>query len=188
MIPAEGGEPSFLSAPDTFAGYPAWSPDGATLAFVTLGAAGGEIRSAPAEGGAESVLATTAQRFRRISWSPDARWIAASVRAEKGGWSVGVTPATGGTFREVLPDARAPLWLADGRLIFSREGLPGSWDLWSVTMGPQATPQAGSERRLTSLPRGQSVDRERGASSDGRFLYLPVEQLVASDVWLGEVR
>jgi Tol biopolymer transport system component len=187
-IPAGGGESRFLSAPDTFAGYPAWSPDGATLAFVTLGAAGGEIRTAPADGGPESVLATTAQRFRRISWSPDARWIAASVRAAEGGWSVGVTPATGGAFREVLPDARAPLWLADGRLIFAREGPPGSWDLWSVTMGPQATPQAGSERRLTSLPRGQSVDRERGASSDGRFLYLPVQQLVASDVWLGEVR
>jgi Tol biopolymer transport system component len=187
-IPAEGGEPRFLSAPETFAGYPAWSPDGATLAFVTLGAGGGEIRTAPAEGGAESVLATTAQRFRRICWSPDARWIAASVRAEKGGWSVGVTPASGGAFREVLPDARAPLWLADGRLVFAREGLRGSWDLWSVAMDPQATPRAGSERRLTSLPRGQSVDRERGASSDGRFLYLPVEQLRASDVWLGEVR
>lgn len=187
-ITAEGGEPRFLSAPDTLAGYPAWSPDGLTLAFVTLGAEGGAIRAVPAQGGPERVLATTAQRFRKISWSPDARWIAACVRAEKGGWSVGVAPSAGGEFREVLPDARAPLWLADGRLIFTREGLPGSWDLWSVRLGAEATLQAGSERRLTSLPRGQSVDRERGASSDGRFLYLPIEQLVASDVWVGEVR
>jgi dipeptidyl aminopeptidase/acylaminoacyl peptidase len=187
-IPAHGGELRFVSAADLFAGYPAWSPDGLTLAFVTLGADGGAIRAVPGQGGPERVVATTAQRFRRICWSPDAVWIAASVRAEQGGWSVGVAPSAGGAFREVLPDARAPLWLADGRLVFTREGLPGSWDLWSVRMGPQATPEPGSERRLTALPRGQSIDRERGVSTDGSFLYLPVEQLNASDVWLGEAR
>ena len=172
----------------SFAGYPAWSPDGLTLAFVTLGADGGAVRAVPAEGGPERVVATTAQRFRRICWSPDALWIAASVRAEQGGWKVGVAPSAGGKFREVLEDARAPLWLADGRLIFAREGLPGSWDLWSVRMGPQAAPQRDSERRLTVFPRGESADRERGVSTDGRFLYLPIEQLNASDVWLGEAR
>jgi Tol biopolymer transport system component len=187
-LPAGGGEARLLSAIDTFAGYPSWAPDGLTLAFVTLGHEGGAIRAVPAAGGAERVLARTAQRFRKICWSPDGRWIAASARAERGGWSVGVAPAEGGDFREVLLDARAPLWLEDGRLIFTREGLPGSWDLWSVTLDRDATPRPGSERRLTSLPRGQSVDRERGASSDGRFLYVPVERLLASDVWVGEAR
>jgi Tol biopolymer transport system component len=187
-IPARGGDLRFVSAADSFAGYPAWSPDGLTLAFVTLGAEGGAIRAVPAQGGPERVVATTAQRFRRISWSPDGLWIAASVRAEQGGWSVGVVPSAGGAFRELLPDARAPLWLSDGRVVFTREGKPGSWDLWCVRVGPQASPEPGSERRLTDLPRGQSVDRERGVSTDGRFLYLPIEQLIASDVWLGEAR
>ena len=89
---------------------------------------------------------------------------------------------------EALGLSARPLWLADGRLIFAREGLPGSWDLWSVRMGPQAAPQRDSERRLTVFPRGESADRERGVSTDGRFLYLPIEQLNASDVWLGEAR
>ena len=47
---------------------------------------------------------------------------------------------------------------------------------------------AASSLSLTALARGQSIDRERGVSTDGRFLYLPIEQLIASDVWLGEAR
>jgi hypothetical protein len=102
--------------------------------------------------------------------------------------AVAVVPAAGGLVRQLVARASAPLWLADGRVVFAREGRAGTSDLWSVRVGPDAAVVPGSERRLTELPPGQTVDAARGASTDGRFLYFRALSAGAEDVWLAEAR
>jgi hypothetical protein len=99
-----------------------------------------------------------------------------------------VVSAEGGQPRTALRDARAPLWLAEGRLVFVREGRPGSFDLWTVPVDAEGAAAPGAESPLTRLPRGQSVEPEGGASTDGRFLFFPILVVTSSDIWLGEVR
>jgi hypothetical protein len=124
----------------------------------------------------------------RPVWSPDGRWIAVALEDEAARSSLVVVPEGGGTPRTLLADARAPLWLADGRMAFAREGRPGTLDLWTVHVGPDAVVVPGSERRLTQLAAGQSVDGTRGASTDGRHFYFRAQAVLAEDVWLGEAR
>lgn len=51
---------------------PAWSPDGASLAYVTWDEGGGHIWRVPANGqGSPQQLTTTAAYYRDVAWSPD---------------------------------------------------------------------------------------------------------------------
>jgi eukaryotic-like serine/threonine-protein kinase len=186
VMPAAGGPLTFISGPEPAAAHPAWSPNGRRVAYLAVTGGRWALKIVPSEGGpAESIL-DLGEAPGRITWSPDGRNVAAAVQAEDGGWNVLVVSAQGGPSRTVLRNARAPLWLAEGRLVFVREGHPGTFDLWSVPVDAQGTPAAGAEAPLTRLPRGQSVERTRGASTDGRSLFFPLLLSTTDDVWLGE--
>ena len=87
-----------------------------------------------------------------------------------------------------LAQASAPLWLADGRIVFVREDGAGGADLWSVGVGGGPAVVPGSERRLTTLGPRRAVDAARGAATDGRHLFFLVVAVTDEQVWLGEVR
>jgi Tol biopolymer transport system component/predicted Ser/Thr protein kinase len=181
VTPAAGG-PWRVVAARNVEGDPAWSPDGRAIAYVGTGPAA--VRVIPAAGGEERTLATGPRVLRRPAWSPDGRFIAVAA-GDRRSWGVSLLPAGGGPLREVVPRARAPLWLPDGRLAFVREDSPGRFDLWAVPMA-NGQPDLGRLARLTRLPRGLELDPDRGATTDGRSLYVAVLELAASDVWLGE--
>lgn len=59
--------------------YPAWSPDGKTVAYVTDASGESEIAVRPAAGGKETRLTSTNDRkYYGPAWSPDGKWLAFS--------------------------------------------------------------------------------------------------------------
>ncbi len=60
--------------------YPAWSPDGSAIAFVTWDENEGHIMRVSAAGGAPTPLTRVAAYYQQPSWSPDGRRIVA-IRA-----------------------------------------------------------------------------------------------------------
>jgi Tol biopolymer transport system component len=189
VVAPGGGRPELLTAAGARSAHPAWSPDGTRLAYTAAGAGGASVRWVGVAGGSERVVLHAGARAPgRPAWSPDGRWITVALEDESGGWSVVAVPFSGGAPRPLLGNARAPRWLADGRLLFARAERSGTLDLWTVRVGPDAVVAAGSERRLTRLPAGQSVDGARGVSTDGRHLFFRTVDVLAEDVWLGEAR
>ncbi len=56
--------------------YPAWSPDGKTIAYVTDASGESEIAVRPATGGKETLLTSTGNRsYYGPTWSPDGKWL-----------------------------------------------------------------------------------------------------------------
>jgi dipeptidyl aminopeptidase/acylaminoacyl peptidase len=188
IVPAGGGPLSFVSGPDSLAAHPAWSPDGKRLAYVAAASGRWSVRTVPAEGGVERTVGELPQAGGRVSWSPDGRRMAVAVQADEGGWNVMVLAAEGGQPRLAVRNARAPLWLAEGRFVFVRESYPGTFDLWTVPIDVEGIPIPGGEAPLTRLRRSESVEPERGASTDGRFLFFPILVATTNDIWLGEAR
>ncbi|HET8644150.1 MAG TPA: hypothetical protein VFO85_01600, partial [Vicinamibacteria bacterium] len=135
--------------------------------------------------GPEQTLAETERPPGRITWSPDGRSLALALADATGEPAVVSVPAAGGRVRPLVARATAPLWLADGRLVFVRETRSGTFDLWSVRVNDAAA-VPGSERRLTDLGAGRTADRVRGASTDGRHLFFRILSAASEDVWLAE--
>ena len=70
--PLPDGEPRGLTDLDLVEAQPAWSPDGAWIAFVTWSPDGGHLYKAPADGSAPPVrLSTRPTVFQHPAWSPD---------------------------------------------------------------------------------------------------------------------
>jgi len=79
LVPAAGGAPRRLTSADARDDQPAWSPDGATIAF--LSARGGDKAKVrlwvmPADGGEPSPLTTEKDDIESFAWSFDGRRIA----------------------------------------------------------------------------------------------------------------
>jgi eukaryotic-like serine/threonine-protein kinase len=187
-LPLAGGRFTLLGAAGQRAAHPSWSPEGGRLAFASLSAPTASLRVIDAGGGNERTLLETPHAPGRSSWSPDGRWIALTLVDHAGQASVGIVSAEGGPLRPLLAGASAPLWLADGRIVFVRRDGAAGADLWSVRVDPDLTLTPGSERRLTTLGPRRAVDAVRGASTDGRHLYFRVVAVTDEQVWLGEVR
>jgi Tol biopolymer transport system component len=184
VIEASGGTAVPLSEPEYFVYQSAWSPDGRQVAFTT-GGTGGSLRAIAATGGASRELARFAGRVRRPSWSPDGSWIAAAGQAADGSWSLIAVPSAGGPARTLLADARAPLWLRDGRIVFLRASHRETFDLWSLAVDAQGQAQ-GNPSPLTRLPRGRTAEADQGVTTDGRFLYFTLFDRSRTNVWLAE--
>jgi eukaryotic-like serine/threonine-protein kinase len=188
VVPLSGGAPELLTSGVQRIAHPAWSPDGTQIAFGATASDAATVAVVAAGGGNQRMLAEIPRRPGRLSWSPDGRWIAVGLADEMGDPAVMAVPAGGGTPRPLLARAGAPLWLADGRIVFVREARAGTFDLWSVRVAADASVLPGSERRLTQLGPGLTVDAARGASTDGRHLFFRALTLGSEDVWLAEAR
>ena len=76
--PIPDGEPRRLTDLDMVEAQPAWSPDGAWIAFVTWSPEGGHLYKARADGSAPPVrLSTRPAVFQHPAWSPDGERLAA---------------------------------------------------------------------------------------------------------------
>ena len=78
------GEATRLTEADVGEFHPQWSPDGASVVYVTWDdSEGGHIMRMPASGGAPTRLTATAAMYYNVAWSPDGERIVASRGAAR---------------------------------------------------------------------------------------------------------
>jgi Tol biopolymer transport system component/DNA-binding winged helix-turn-helix (wHTH) protein len=125
-VPAGGGPPVRLSAPEDSAGYPVWSPDGARLAIELEESGDTHIYVIDRDGkGKRKVTSGSGQNWPH-SWAPDNDRIA--LAAERAGiWNVSTVAARSGEVRQLTafsgPNGyvRYPAWSpSNDRIVFER--------------------------------------------------------------------
>jgi Tol biopolymer transport system component len=128
----DGSASSFSSSPKPEL-YPAFSPDGQALAFVSERSGTREIWVSRADGtDARQLTFLNGPQASQPAWSPDSRWLAFQ------GSGIHVIPAGGGPPRKVFDDGEWPSWSADGQWIYFTRATSGRSMSWRVaaTGGP----------------------------------------------------
>jgi len=129
-------------------GFPAWSPDGRKIAFVSRFI----LLVTNADGSGQRKLA---RRGRAPAWSPDGRKIAIVGSSSK----IYVTNADGSGQRWLTRRGSGPAWSPDGRRIAFVSGRDGNLEIYVMSAD-------GSEQR--NLTRNAAEDRDPVWSPDGR--------------------
>jgi TolB protein len=189
VMPAAGGEPLQLTqdGPDssvysyeriyasTWAFYPAWSPDGATIAFASQagppgGAPAAEFRvslfATPAQAGGErtQLYADEGGHVGRLAYAPDGQSIAFAYGPAGDGAPTIYRYAVAGGSAAPLAGAPAqsydPAWSPDGRWLAFAARANGRTDLFALRSS------GGSPIQLTSL----GAARAPAFSPDGKQL------------------
>jgi len=162
---------------------PAFSPDGALIAYASDESGAFEILVRPRHAAAPA-RAVTANAGDNVApaWSPDGQWLAFHSRRFGGVW---IVPAAGGPPRQVVPDGAAPSWSPDGELLAFQTA--GEADVLGGPGGSLSTiglvdVRTGAVRALTrpGAPAG----------SHGRPVWVSADRLVfistsvpAADAW-----
>ena len=87
VVPAAGGTPVKRTTGQRYSAGPAWSPDGATLYFVSNRVSGYNVWTVPAAGGTETMLTGTAGILGRPAATPDGTGIAYTLSASGAAFS-----------------------------------------------------------------------------------------------------
>ena len=166
---------TLVSTSRGFNGFPAFSPDGSTLAYNSDRSGRLEIYLRPLVPGArETPVTGDAQDNVQPAWSPDGRYIAYHSIRRGGLWLV---PALGGAPRQISTFGSAPAWSPDGaRIAFSSLGLASldgvvqySATLWVLDTPLEATASA---RRLTRSGQPQGGHGSPVFTPDGREVFF----------------
>jgi Tol biopolymer transport system component/DNA-binding winged helix-turn-helix (wHTH) protein len=168
-----GAQPVQLTHFDVDADAPAFSPDGATIAFSSKKDGGG-IYTVPVIGGEPTRLTNFGRSPR---FSPDGRWIAYSSSSVptlcscastlKGGTGVHVVSASGGEPRRLAPDLLAaadPVWSPDSKhlLVYAPPPTVLVWDQadwWLAAVDKTPSMRTGNFRALLRQGFSLAVDR-----------------------------
>ena len=107
---------------------PAWSPDGAWIAFSMRG----DIWKIPADGG-EAIAVTSGPAYHfEPAWSPDGSRIAFSFQST-GNLEIGIVRADGGPEQTISSHPAVdiqPAWSRDGKSLFFTSARAGGWRIF----------------------------------------------------------
>jgi Tol biopolymer transport system component/tRNA A-37 threonylcarbamoyl transferase component Bud32 len=180
LVPAAGGTPVRLVERGA---YPAWSPDGRTIAFQSDHGGHRDIWTVPAAGGEPRRLTDDDALDYQPAWSPDGRWVAYASDGLRVVRSDGSGPPR--TLSLPVQGVLAPAWSVDGRWLYfsasrSREE---SWtSLWRLAFG-----DGQGEGPLERITLGELADVDPavapvgGRVAYGRVAYSP-------DLWELDLR
>jgi Tol biopolymer transport system component len=170
---------------------PAWSPDGARLAFLRIAEGRMEYISIPADGGAERTVAEfagapadTAQPLPAVSWTRDGKSLAVVEAGEKQLPAIALVSLADGTVRRITQPPEGwegdstPAVSPDGNtLAFVRGTVPGGADIYLCDLA------GGNLRRITFddrsihgiawTPDGQDVVYAANRAGGWRLWRLP---------------
>lgn len=165
--------------------HPAFSPDGAQLAYASdeTGALEIYVRSRVPSAPARPLTSSGGDNVSP-AWSPDGLWIAYHSRRDGGIW---VVPSAGGPPRQLVQEGAAPAWAPDGSAIAFQTA--GEADALGGSGGSRSTlalvdVHTGHTRPLTR--------RGAPAGSHGRPVWLPsgshiafvVSRVPVAEVWM----
>lgn len=154
--------------------YPAWSPDGARLAFAQIAAGTRRLAVMDASGGTAAPLSEPEFFVYQSAWSPDGKQIVFTTGGAGGG-SLRAVASAGGPSRELARFAgrvRRPSWSPEGRWIaVAGQGVDGGWSLFIVPGdgGPSRASLAGARAPLWLR--------------DGRIVFLRESHRETFDLW-----
>lgn len=149
-----------------FEGYPAWSPDGRSIAYLADLNGERHILVRSLDAAVPTRVTTTAQDPSHIFWSHDATRIYYSRGSSI--WSVSVA---GGEPQKVLEDARIAAMSPDGRTLAFLRGPGGNTSLWFTPTGNLAPVQYGT----APFPATFTFSLGLAFSPNGRDLAVLVE-------------
>ncbi|HEX4166980.1 MAG TPA: protein kinase [Bryobacteraceae bacterium] len=144
---------------------PAVSPDG-RIAFVSDRSGSREIWMAASNGERQTqVTAFRGPQIDSLMWSPDGRRLAfeSRLRGQSGILTIDCAPeaAKCGEPQQVVAQASAPAWSADGKAIYYTTERSGSAQVWRHSL------IGGADRQMTQI--GGCFSRE---TPDGKWLYF----------------
>ena len=122
-----GGVRQLTTAPDNDADWPAWSPDGTTIAYYDNGVGAWGINLIGADGSNPRRLASTTRLAQsRPSWSPDGSRLTFAGRDDAGVWALYTMRADGTGLTAIFDNdfVRNPTWSPDGRTIAFTDDVP----------------------------------------------------------------
>lgn len=96
-----------------YAGSPAWSPDGQSIAYTSDRSGNADIWVQSIGGGAPARITNAPEADDQPSWSPDGSLIA--FRSEREGGGLYLVSASGGVVRRIAGFGYRPRWSPDGR-------------------------------------------------------------------------
>jgi serine/threonine-protein kinase len=179
------GEPVKAGTPPHNPWWADLSPDRRTVVYNALfdGSWKVEAQALDARHEVQDLMSSPLAGFPR--YSPDGAWVAYSS-TETGREEIYVRPAsqTGGRAQVSVNGGRRPIWSADGRELFFREG----GQVISATLARDPSIRVVSRQRLF----GGDFDPDFDVSKDGRFLMVQREpvglSLVVVPDWRAELR
>ena len=166
--------------------HPAFSPDGASLAYSAMRGGRFELCLKPlAPGGRELQLTSDGQDNFQPAWSPDGKLIVYHARGRGGLW---VMSGLGGVARQLTEFGTRPAWSRDGQSILFQSGeladvgqaafgaMPPS-TLWVVPA------RGGAPRQITRPGEPAGGHGSPSWSPDGRRIIFVTNDLGNSEVW-----
>lgn len=153
--------------------FPAFSPDGNTIAYCAESNGTFEIFLRPLARGSRIVQLThDGGENLQPAWSPDGQWISYHSERKGGIW---IIPALGGVARQVAPSGESPAWSPDSREIVFQSGgvhefsaMGGSAakgsTLWIVDV------QSGSQKQITHRETPAGAHNNPSWSPDGKTI------------------
>ena len=171
VVDGERGKPIQLTDDLAWDSWPAWSPDGTLLAFIS----DGRLVVMDAEKNRRNIAAGT---FFRPAWSPDGRQIA--VMKGLSLWIFDVESREGKEIHGTQV-SMSPTWSPDGLQIAFRSDLfaEGNWDIYLMDINIDINPL--NPRRLTVDP---GDDHYPAWSSDGTELAFSSDRNGKSQIYI----
>jgi dipeptidyl aminopeptidase/acylaminoacyl peptidase len=170
-----GGARALTGAPGIHDTEPAWSPDGAEIAFAGQRGDWFELRTVSPATGEERLVAAEEADFSQPAWHPDSSSIAA-VRSARFTYDLVVVPIAGGAVARVGEGGAwgTPQWTATGALVATYEDHATAPELRLVTPGsPPAALLAPAPLQVRAAPH-VTPEQVRFSSSGG----LEIEALL----------